>query len=442
MKLGLENITRLLGRVGNPHDAFPAVLVAGTNGKGSVTTYITSILRAAGCKVGTFYSPHIFRIQERIRLNGEEIPTTDLDAILGRLRVEHRTSHFTFFEGITAAAAIYFEEREVDIAVFEVGLGGRLDATRLVNAAVTVVTGISKDHTAHLGSSRSLILDEKLGIARRGVPLVANLGYRRLADRAARRSAAIGAPFVDVRVEVGATIESFEPRRMVLSINTPVRGYEALETRMVGAVQAQNTATAVRTVEILEDFFGDTRGGPDVKSNMVTERMTRDGRWPHSRKCSVRITAEAIREGVRRAFLPCRFQVLAGDPRIVLDVSHNEEGLLAVLDTLRLISRRNRNILVFGVMEQKELGRFPRRSAAFFRDIICTSLRNGRSVPGAHLATIFMDAGEAVGKGDTKVLPARGMAEALRLMRRIARPGDTVVICGSHYTVEEAVKYL
>jgi dihydrofolate synthase/folylpolyglutamate synthase len=442
MKLGLDNITRLLGRVGNPHEAFPAVLVAGTNGKGSVTTYITSILRAAGCTVGTFYSPHIFRIQERIRLNGEEIPTPDLDSVLGRLRAEHRLSHFTFFEGMTAAAALYFKERGVDIAVFEVGLGGRLDATRLVNAAVTVVTGISKDHTAHLGSSRSRILDEKLGIARRNVPLVANLGYRRLAGRAARRCAAIGAPFIDVRAEVGAAIESLEPKRMFLTLETPVRGYGALETRMIGAVQVQNAATAVRAVEILGDFFGDTRGGPDVESDVITERLLREGWRASSRNFPVRITAEAIREGVRRAFLPCRFQALAGDPRIVLDVSHNEEGLLAVLDTLRRISRRNRNILVFGVMEQKELGRFPRRSAALFRDIICTSLRNGCSVPGARLATIFRNAAEAVGRENVNVIPARGMAEALRVMRRIAHPGDTVVICGSHYTVEEAVEYL
>ncbi len=442
MKLGLEAITRLLGRVGNPHEAFPAVLVAGTNGKGSVTTYITSIMRAAGCTVGTFYSPHIFRIQERIRLNGEEIPTPDLDSVLGRLRAEHRTSHFTFFEGMTAAAALYFGERGVDIAVFEVGLGGRLDATRLVNAVVTVVTGISRDHTAHLGSSRSRILDEKLGIARSGVPLVANLGSRRLAGRAARRCAAIGAPFIDVRTEVGATIESLEPRRMSLTLETPVRGYGALETRMIGAFQAQNAATAVRAVEILGDFFGDTRGAPDVKSYGVTERSPREGRRSGSRKFPVCITAETIREGMRRAFLPCRFQVLGGDPRIVLDVSHNEEGLLAVLDTLRRISRRSRNILVFGVMEHKELGRFPHRSAASFREIICTSLRNGRSMSGERLATIFGNAGGAAGRQSVNIIPARGMAEALRVMRRIARSGDTVVICGSHYTVEEAVEYL
>jgi dihydrofolate synthase/folylpolyglutamate synthase len=142
---------------------------------------------------------------------------------------------------------------------------------------------------------------------------------------------------------------------------------------------------------------------------------------------------------VRRALLPCRFQVLAGSPRIVLDVSHNEEGLLAVLETLGRISPRGRNVLVFGVMANKELGRFPRRAAAAFREIICTSLGRRRSMPGDRLAEIFR---EAAGRRDPCVTAARGMAGALRTMRRIARGDDTVVICGSHHAVEEAVAYL
>lgn len=439
MKLGLENITRLLELLGNPHEAFPSVLVGGTNGKGSVATYVTAILRAAGFTVGTFYSPHIFRVQERIRLDGGEIPTPAFDRILGRIRREHRAIPFTFFEGVTAAAALYFEERGVDAAVFEVGLGGRLDATRLVDAAVTVITGISKDHTVHLGSTCRRILDEKLGIARRDVPLVANLGDRRLAAHASRRCASIGVPFIDVGEEVNAVATRIDWRRMALTVKTPVHDYGTLETGMIGAVQVRNVATAVRVAEILDDFYRHARDGRVVQSNEVPGHSTPSSgrRRITSRTGGKWITAGVIRAGIDSAFIPCRFQVLAGRPRIVLDVSHNEEGLLSVVDTLLHLSPRERNVLVFGVMAHKELGRFPRRAARAFREIVCTSLRKDGSMPGANLGEIFRSA--ATGCGGVVVSTTRGMASALGRVRSIAGPEDTVVICGSHLAVEEAV---
>ncbi|HUV37546.1 MAG TPA: Mur ligase family protein [Patescibacteria group bacterium] len=442
MKLGLENITRLLERLGNPHEAFPSVLIGGTNGKGSVATYITSILRAAGLSVGTFYSPHIFRIQERIRLDGDEIPTPVFDEILGRLRREHRTIPFTFFEGVTAAAALYFKERGVDIAVFEVGLGGRLDATRLVDAVVTVVTGISKDHMVHLGSTCRRILDEKLGIARSGVPLVANLGDRRLVAHASRRCASVGSPFIDVNGEVKAAATRIDWRRLALTVETPVRDYGTLETGLIGAVQVRNVATAVRVAELLDDFYRHRRDRRVVQSDVVPAHPAPSRRRGSaaSRQAEECITTEAIRAGIGRAFIPCRFQVLAGKPRIVLDVSHNEEGLLAVVDTLLRLSPRGRNVLVFGVMAHKELGRFPHRAVGAFREIICTALKKGHSMPGASLGEVFRRA--AAERGGVTVTAARGMVSALRVMRKIAGPEDTVVICGSHLAVEEATGLL
>jgi dihydrofolate synthase/folylpolyglutamate synthase len=442
MKLGLENITRLLERLGNPHEAVPAVLVGGTNGKGSVVTYIASILRAAGFSVGTFYSPHIFRIQERIRIDGEEILTPVFDRILGKLRREHRAIPFTFFEGVTAAAALYFEERGVDAAVYEVGLGGRLDATKLVNAVVTVVTGISKDHTAHLGSTHHQILDEKLGIARSGVPLVVNLRDRRLTAHARARCASLDVPFVDVHDEVESSIARIDWRRMSLTVESPVRDYGALETGMIGAVQVRNVATAVRAVEIFENFYRHARIRRVVQSNGVSVDPASPGKrgGAASRHAGNRITVEAIRIGIEKSFIPCRFQVLDGDPRIVLDVSHNEEGLLAVVDTLLRLSPRERNALVFGVMAHKELGRFPRRAGSAFREIVCTSLRKGHSMPGAQLGETFRRA--APSRGGAAVIVARGMASAIGVARRVTGPGDTVVICGSHLAVEEAVGYL
>ncbi|MCK4235935.1 MAG: hypothetical protein KAX38_02370, partial [Candidatus Krumholzibacteria bacterium] len=336
MKLGLENIMRLLMLLGEPQKEFPAILVAGTNGKGSVVTYVSSILRASGLKVGTFYSPHLFRINERVRLNGDEIPSPVLDGILGKLRGFYDKAPFTFFEGMTAAAIFHFAREGVDLAVFEVGLGGRLDATRLVETVVTVITGISEDHREHLGRTRHSILKEKLGIVRTGVPLVANLAAKTLVETARSRCMAESAPFYDVRKESRAVLRLLGPERMVLDLTTASRNYRGLETRMIGRVQRVNIATAVRTVEVLvkaRSVRGSTGGGRPER----TEKLLHRSKGPGG-VILKRLTARTVRDGVASAFLAGRFQVLPGTPRIILDVSHNEEALLEALDSLGSIS--------------------------------------------------------------------------------------------------------
>jgi dihydrofolate synthase/folylpolyglutamate synthase len=405
MKLGLENITRLLELLSNPQKKIPAILVGGTNGKGSATAYISSILRASGRRVGTFYSPHLFRINERIRLDGEEIPSPVLDAHLGRLRRLHSKAPFTFFEGITASALLHFVTEGADVAVFEVGLGGRLDATRLVDAGVTVITGIAIDHGEHLGATRHRILGEKLGIIREGVPLVARLGTRALIRAAAARCSSEGVPFYSVSDEVETRITRMEPEKMHLELSTPYRKYGEIEIGMIGEAQAANVATAVRAVEVLDRRIG--KGD--------------------------------VARGLSSAFFTGRFQVLSGAPRIILDVSHNEEALINALRTLRAISPPERNVVIFGILAHKKLGAFPARVSKSAREVILTPLPNGRSAEPTDLAPLFR---HWLHERAARITTARGMGSAIRLARSHLHPDDTLLILGSHLAVEEAAAYL
>lgn len=439
-KLGLENITSLLGKLGNPQHRVPTVLVGGTNGKGSVTTLISTILQAYGLKVGTFYSPHLFRINERIRVDGVEIPSPELDDILGELREFYPEAPFTFFEGLTAAAILYFVREGADITVFEVGLGGRLDATRLVNAMVTVITGISRDHREHLGKTTLKILGEKLGIVRCGVPLIANLNSTSLRKRSQKYCLREGAPFFSVSDEVSATLKVLEPDRMVVDLRTPRRRYGDLVTRLIGTAQVRNIATAVRAVEILLEAW--RMKAPDGRHRCGGYRHSGTGKSLRSSFRARFVPLQAVREGIGNAFLAGRFQVLPGNPRIILDVSHNEEALLASLDTLLSFSRPERNVLIFGVQAHKELGVFPKKAVRSAREIILTSLRDRRSARGATLHDIFREAGSSAASVTASLTVARGMKHALRIARTTIRPQDVMLILGSHLTVEEAAAYI
>lgn len=438
MNLSLGNVSAVLGRLGDPQRAYKSVLIAGTNGKGSVTTYVSSMLRAAGLCVGTFYSPHIVRLHERIRLNGEEIPSAAFDELIGIVRAAAARRDgagsadgaprrgaaaagrpgvgpgptdkisLTYFECLTAVAALYFLRSRVDVAVFEVGLGGRLDATNLVEAVVTVITGISYDHREHLGMTKGRILGEKLGIVRAGVPLVANLGSASLESKARAFCEARGAPLHLVREEVRAERVGLGPRCMTVRVLTPERDYGRLETRMIGRAQVENVATATRVVELLAG---------------------RISRAPGFR---------AVRGGVRSAFLPGRFQVVREAPRVVVDVAHNEESLLASLDTLRSISPARRSMLVFAALAHKELGRFPREALRSVREIIVTPLSDPRSARSDRLLRAFVEARRGARSGPAIVRAAGGVREAVRMAEGAARPEDTIVILGSHHTVDEA----
>jgi dihydrofolate synthase/folylpolyglutamate synthase len=389
---------------------FPAVLVGGTNGKGSVTTYLSTILRCAGLRVGTFYSPHLFRINERIRINNREIPSNTLDQIVRRLRKRYETTPFTFFEGVTASAALYFLREKVDIAIFEVGLGGRLDATRPVNAIATVITGISIDHSGHLGKTKKAILGEKLGIVRKGIPLIANLDTNSLIAQASAYCKQKGTTLINVSEDTSSRVKRITAESMIFSLKTSKSDYGDVETQMIGKVQRMNAATAVKTIEVLEDVMGKSY-------------------------------ARYVKVGLNKAFFPGRFQVLQGVPRIILDTSHNEQALIYSLNTLLTVSPPQRNILLFGCLARKELGGFPLEALKSARKIVLVPLKQKGAESKKALMKYFTEAAKEI-KEKVLVIPASGMSDALEKAKRGLKRDDTLLIFGSHHTVNEAVSYL
>lgn len=312
IKVGLSHTRELLQRCGNPHFRFPAIHVAGTNGKGSTSAMIDSILRTAGYKVGLYTSPHLIRFNERIRING--IPITDNDIIRF---VDERYRDFedidsTFFESTTALAFWYFAEQEVDIAIIETGLGGRLDSTNVITPRISVITPVALDHTHILGSDLRTIAREKAGIIKKRIPLVlakqAPEVKEIIFNIAQKRGSQVynpGEP-CDVRVDFQGT--------------TFVRGTHQYKTNLIGFYQAQNAALAMKTASLFDK----------------------------------NITTDQIRNALNRINWPGRMQVLSSSPWIFYDVAHNAHGLSNLLETLNQLTPR-KPLGVISIREDKDI---------------------------------------------------------------------------------------
>ena len=258
IKFGLENISRLMSSLGNPHESFLSVHVAGTNGKGSVSAIIASVLRTAGLKVGLFTSPHIVSFTERIRINDEEITENDVIGLTEEIRgVVERRGDFspTFFEVVTAMALLYFKRKKVDIAVIEVGMGGRLDATNIITPEVSVITNISYDHREFLGSTLKEIAHEKAGIIKDGVPVVVSYQEPEAMEVIERKAIEKGA-----RLYVYGRDFSSALRREDLSgicfdywSGDSQFAIPDLVLPLIGEHQMQNASVAIKAVELINE---------------------------------------------------------------------------------------------------------------------------------------------------------------------------------------------
>lgn len=325
IKLGLERIRQLLAELGDPQLAAPVVHVAGTNGKGSVCAYVTRALVEAGYRVGTYISPHLEHINERVQIDGQPIDDTTLaDAIeaLDRMRGEWGTAlgvgrdALTYFELMTVVAFQVFAARRVDVVVVEVGLGGRLDATNVVQPVVTAITSIGLDHTEVLGDTLAAIAAEKAGILKPGVPCAVGPVPSEALDAIRRRADQVGAP-----LWTSGTHLRRERRGEAWALTTPDGRVGPLVLGMPGAHQGGNAAAAVGVLHLLQ-----RQGFP--------------------------MSAEAIEQGLRTAKMPGRVERLR--PGLVVDGAHNPEGTTALAAWLAEQPRTGTRILLFGMGEGRE----------------------------------------------------------------------------------------
>jgi dihydrofolate synthase / folylpolyglutamate synthase len=435
-KFDLAHMRVLLAAMDHPERSFPSVLIAGTNGKGSTAATLASILRASGLKTGLYTSPHLVRLNERIRINGEVIFENigdddfaalhkEVDSIAEKL-VERRELpwHPSFFEMMTAIAFAYFARQKIEIAVLEVGMGGRLDATNVVDPLVSVIADISLDHQKFLGNTVSEIAREKAGIIRPGGVVVtlpqqpaANdvIGNTILDLDAAGVSAAQYVPPVSPAstqyLVPSAQKESFAAESSAHRYRYPllVMGKEILvETPLVGRHQLRNVALAIAAAEEI------------------------------CRKGFFAITPGSIERGIRETHWPGRFQVLlatADRPEIVLDVAHNPAGAWALRSALSERYDERPFIFVFGAMRDKAIAEMTEILFPLAERVIATRPENPRAASPEEIK-------QAAGRTGAEIESIDEVKLALDRALTVARSKAAVVITGSIYLVGEAMQIL
>jgi dihydrofolate synthase/folylpolyglutamate synthase len=408
VKLGLENMTEYMSEVGDPHKGFRSVHVTGTNGKGSVCAFLASILKESGLKVGLYTSPHLVDFRERITVNGHMIPEEDVVRLGGSLRAtmegmarEADEKQLTFFEFTTGLAFKYFSEQEVDIAVVEVGMGGRLDATNVITPEVSVITRIGLEHTAYLGGSIEQIAREKAGIVKGGIPVVCSdlnpTSLRVIQGTCERKGSPLRLIDEDFRVAnvaTGMEGTSFDYKGR--------GGLAGLRTRLVGAHQAENATTAIAAAEELM-----------------------------ARGCS--IPENAIREGVSGTTWPGRLDIWSRDPLIILDGSHNPEGVNTSVSVLSALGLTPLTFVV-ACMSDKDAGGMIAALAPHACRIVITEVDIGRSTKARDLSVIAEQSFKGELASEENV--SRAMTTAL------SDRGTGVCAIGSFYLVGEVMRWL
>ena len=402
-KLGLEGTRALLGALGHPERRFHSVHVAGTNGKGTVCALIERVLRAAGIRTGLFTSPHLIDFRERIRVAGRWADGAFLEARLAHIQSLPEGRDRTFFEVCTALAFDAFAAHGVEWAVVEVGLGGRLDCTNVIEPAVCAITGIGLDHTEILGDTIEQIAAEKAGILKPGVPVVSADGMDpRARDVIARIAAERSAPrLAPARLEVAAGRGGALAAR---ALETPW-GTLALEApHLRGSFQAGNLALALAVL-------GALRGQ------------------------GVPIPPEAVVRGVREARWPGRLEPCPGEPRLWWDSAHNAHGAQALAAAWRALALPAPRALVLAVSSDKDVAAMAHSlaGAAPGATLFATRSRSGRALDPARVAAAAAAAGLAA-----RVAP--GVERACREALAHAGGAGLVLLCGSLFAVGEAME--
>lgn len=407
MKLGLENVTKLAQAVGNPHLQSRAIHIAGTNGKGSTSAMVASVLEATGLRVGLYTSPHLVDIRERIRVNDELISASTFARLTTRVREASEDlvssgdlgAPPTFFEQVTMIAFLFFSEEQVSASVLEVGLGGRLDATNICRPVVTAITPIGLDHAEHLGQTIPEIAGEKAGIIKPGVPVIC-------APQSARALEVISARCVELHSPMTVITKA--------SVKTALRAGGFCDTRvetdsgvyeiglgMRGAHQGINAATAIH----------------------VSEKLTAAG---------FSIGREAIISGLEETKWPGRLEVVKTNAghRLLLDGAHNQDGIRTLCEYLEDATVGMQKTLIFGAMSDKALGPMTSGLFPFFETVIATRIKNPRSVDPGEIA-------RSVAGARRWVWNTESSEEALALAQRVTPKGGLIVAAGSLYLIGE-----
>lgn len=417
----LERIEHLLKRIGSPHDRIPAVHIAGTKGKGSTAAMLDAILQAAGLRTGLFTSPHIEQFEERMRVSGRMPHPQQLTRFVARLCKVLQEAEMdvsdripTFFEVTTLLAWMLFDEEHVQIAVLETGLGGRLDCTNVCRPLVTVITSIGLDHTHILGDTLSKIAFEKAGILKPGVPVVQG----QLSGEADKVVAARARELRCQRLVCGNEFAwhvdpdddplQIHKRSQKILVLTPFGTYNELSLPLLGEHQAHNASLAVMSAELLR------------------EQGYRQ------------IDAATISMGIRSTHWPLRFEILDGNPTIILDAAHNPDSVLSVVRVLQGAEWMNRpRSLVFAASADKDARSMLQIVLPHFDEVVFTRfLGNPRSLAPEQLQA-FADSLDPSISGCTRLHRADNPQDAMQVARGLAGSNGVICVTGSLFLAAE-----
>jgi dihydrofolate synthase/folylpolyglutamate synthase len=403
MIFNLTQVERILNAIGDPHKEIQTIHIGGTNGKGSTAAMMGSILQKEGYRVGLYTSPHLIRFTERIKVNGKEIEEEEVAALAGWMRKEIEASGilppFTFFDFTTAMALHYFKQKLVDLAILEVGLGGRLDSTNVVDPLIAIITNIAKDHEEYLGKSILKIAQEKAGIIKKGRPLITAATQPlvlRLFSKVCQGKESpyfrVGKEFRYVRAEDG-DFDYEGLNRKLWGIHLNLKGFH----------QVINATTALGAMEVLEDL-------------------------------GYRVSTHAMIDGLKEVDWPGRLEIVSSSPRVILDGAHNPAGALVLKESLEKEFRYQNLILLIGIMKDKDIPSMLHLLAPLAHHIIFTKPHTDRAAAPSLLK-------KALGQNGRKAEIAEDLREAIERGLSLTQEEDLLCITGSLYTVGEARAY-
>jgi dihydrofolate synthase/folylpolyglutamate synthase len=428
----LPREARLLAAVGNPQQRYSCTLIAGTKGKGSTAACIERVLREAGVRTGLYTQPDLHTIRERMRVNGRLISESQVAELVSELRTEvelieqrHEFSSYITYEVATALALLYFARQQVEHAVLEVGLGGRLDATNVTEPLVSVIASISYDHTQILGNTLTQIATEKAGIIKQvGIvvtsaqapeALLAIAAMSNLRQAKLVRVGAEGAVDDDpawAEVEAGLLpaisyryrLEERTPEYQRFTVAAPERVYTGLEIPLAGQHQLENATLALATLEILRDK-------------------------------GIAWNENALRVGLRSVFWPARIEVVAHDPTIIVDGAHNTDSMQKLLLALQASFHWHRLFVVLGVARDKDLPGIV-RALSGIDAVVLTRMANPRAAAIEQLRALFAQHAPRV-----QVYSADTSEAAMNLACDLAGSGDLICATGSLYLAAEVLRW-
>ncbi|MCH7825763.1 MAG: bifunctional folylpolyglutamate synthase/dihydrofolate synthase [Acidobacteria bacterium] len=399
---GLDRIRRLLEALGNPQLAYPTAIIGGTNGKGSVAAMLTAIGRAAGHRIGLYTSPHLTAVEERFQVDGAPISASGLDAQLGVVLAvadKQLDSPPSYFEILTAVAFRYFAEAHVELAVLEVGLGGRWDATNVTRPRVAVISSVALDHQEYLGEDVRVIAAEKAAIIPPGGMAVTAPQGPAILEVIRRQAELVGATLWETESFPVVVRRTDAQLRYTFDCVGQLRHYVGLEVPLPGAHQVENAQCAILAAEVLD-------------------------------RRRLRISSDAIWAGLRSVRWPGRCEWLEENPPILLDAAHNPAAAQALASYLRELRRRkafDRLHLVFSTLTDKDTEGIAKALYPLADHIVATRAPSKRATPTQELL--------AIGTSPSQRRAVDDPAEALAAARDAAAPEDLICVCGSTYLI-------